>query len=47
LLIERGARADAKDLLWHGTPADWARHEGRKDMEAYLREREAEQMPPE
>jgi Ankyrin repeats (3 copies) len=46
LLIERGARADAKDLLWHGTPADWARHEGRKDMEAYLREREAEQTQP-
>jgi len=37
LLIERGARLDIKDVLWRGTPADWARHEGRTEMEAYLR----------
>jgi len=37
LLVERGARLDLKDILWHGTPADWARHEGREQLEAYLR----------
>jgi ankyrin repeat protein len=37
LLIERGAKADIKDLLWQGTPADWAHHEGRLEIEAYLR----------
>ncbi len=29
LLVEHGARLDIKDVLWHGTPADWARHDGR------------------
>ena len=37
LLVERGARVDMRDLLWKGTPADWAQHEGRKEIEAYLR----------
>ena len=37
LLIERGARSDLKDTLWQGTPADWARHEGRAAIEAFLR----------
>jgi len=37
LLIERGARLDIRDVLWQGTPVDWAQHEGRKEMEAYLR----------
>jgi ankyrin repeat protein len=37
LLVERGARLDLKDLLWQATPADWARHGGRKEIEAYLR----------
>jgi hypothetical protein len=37
LLIERGARVDLRDVLWKGTPADWAHHEGKTDMEAYLR----------
>jgi hypothetical protein len=36
LLVERGARPDMKDTLWQGTPADWARHEGKKDIEEYL-----------
>jgi hypothetical protein len=27
LLVERGARTDARDTLWNGTPLDWARHE--------------------
>jgi len=37
LLVERGARADLKDIVWQGTPADWARHGDRKEVEAYLR----------
>jgi hypothetical protein len=37
LLVERGARLDLKDVLWRATPADWARHEGRTEIEAYLR----------
>ncbi len=40
LLIERGARLDIKDILWHVTPADWARHGGKTEVEAYLRMRE-------
>lgn len=38
LLVERGARLDIKDILWQGTPADWARHGGKTDVERYLRE---------
>jgi len=37
LLVERGARLDMKDILWQGTPADWAAHEGRTELEAWLR----------
>jgi hypothetical protein len=37
LLVKHGARLDTKDLLWNGKPADWARHGGRKELEAYLR----------
>jgi hypothetical protein len=37
LLVERGARLDLKDILWHATPADWARHAGKKEIEEYLR----------
>jgi hypothetical protein len=44
LLVERGARLDIKDVLWHGTPAGWARHEGRTEIEAYLREQEAKRQ---
>jgi hypothetical protein len=40
LLVERGARLDLKDVLWKGTPADWARHAGRKELEEYLRNEE-------
>jgi len=42
LLVDRGARLDLKDVLWHGTPADWARHEGKAETETYLRARENE-----
>ena len=37
LLVERGARLDMKDILFHGTPADWARHAGKTEVEEYLR----------
>jgi hypothetical protein len=40
LLVERGARLDLKDVLWHATPAEWARHEGRVEVERFLREAE-------
>ena len=39
LLVEGGARLDVKDVIWQGTPADWARHERRWEIEAYLRGR--------
>ena len=39
-LVERGARVDIRDVLWRGTPADWAKHAGRTELEAYLRARE-------
>jgi hypothetical protein len=41
LLVERGARFDMKDVLWHATPAEWAKHEGKSQVEAYLRAAEA------
>jgi len=37
LLVERGARLDLKDVLWHATPADWAGHEGKTELEEFLR----------
>jgi hypothetical protein len=46
LLVERGARLDLKDILWQGTPADWARHAGRTEIEAYLREQDVEHGTP-
>jgi Ankyrin repeats (3 copies)/Ankyrin repeats (many copies) len=40
LLVERGgAHLDAMDTLWHGTPAGWAKHAGRTEIEQYLLER--------
>lgn len=41
LLVERGARLDMKDILWHATPAGWARHAGNTEIEGYLRQEEA------
>jgi len=41
LFVERGARLDMKDVLWHGTPADWAKHAGHIELETYLRAQEA------
>lgn len=40
LLVERGARVDIKDILWHGTPSAWAHHMGRTEIEVYLRRHE-------
>jgi hypothetical protein len=37
LLVERGAKLDMKDILFGGTPADWAEHGGKKEVERYLR----------
>jgi hypothetical protein len=37
LLVERGARVDIKDVLWKGTPADWAHHLSKTENEGYLR----------
>jgi Ankyrin repeats (3 copies) len=49
LLLEHGARPDIKDVLWRGTPAGWANHIGRTEMEAYLRplEEKTAKEPPE
>jgi hypothetical protein len=38
LLVEHGARLDTKDILWQATPAEWAQHEGKTEIEKYLRE---------
>jgi Ankyrin repeats (3 copies) len=40
LLVERGARVDLKDVLWQGTPADWAEHAGKTEVGVYLRGQE-------
>ena len=40
LLVERGAKLDQKDVLWRSTPAEWAEHEGRTEVAAYLRAEE-------
>jgi len=41
-LVERGVRLDLKDAIWQGTPAEWAGHEGRDEIEKFLRSREQE-----
>lgn len=42
LLVERGARTDTKDILWQATPADWARHASKLEIETFLRGQELE-----
>jgi Ankyrin repeats (3 copies) len=39
VLVEAGARLDIRDKMYHGTPLDWAEHEGRKEIANYLRGR--------
>jgi hypothetical protein len=41
LLVEHGARLDLKDTIWNGTPAGWARYEGRTAIADYLAQHEA------
>lgn len=36
LLVERGARRDLRDTLFHGTPAGWAEHAGHEALAAWL-----------
>jgi hypothetical protein len=36
LLVERGARTDLEDSLWHGTPLGWARYGGQTAVAEYL-----------
>ena len=45
LLVERGARLDLPDILWRATPADWARHAGKTEIEVYLRGKMDTQNP--
>jgi len=42
LLVKRAARLDLKDVLWHGTPTDWARHAGKTEIESFLRSQETD-----
>lgn len=36
LLVERGARVDLEDKIYHGTPRGWAIHAGQSGIEQYL-----------
>jgi hypothetical protein len=40
LLVANGARLDLRDTMWNATPAEWAKHEGKPELEAYLRAQE-------
>ena len=40
VLVERGARLNLEDVLWHGTPAGWAEYAGHEEIARYLREQE-------
>ena len=37
LLVERGAKLDIQDSMYHGTPLGWAKHAGQVETERYLR----------
>jgi ankyrin repeat protein len=39
LLVERGARLDIEDSIYHGTPLGWALHSGQSAIADYLRSR--------
>ena len=39
LLVERGARKDIRDILFQGTPADWAEHAGHAGIAEFLQHR--------
>lgn len=36
LLVERGAKLDIEDTVYHGTPLGWAKHAGHVETEQYL-----------
>ena len=36
LLVERGAKLDMEDTIYHGTPLGWAKHLGQVEIEKYL-----------
>ena len=40
VLVEAGAELGTRDRVHQGTPLDWAEHEGRTEIAAYLREKE-------
>jgi ankyrin repeat protein len=42
LLVERGARLDIQDTIYHGTPLGWAAYCGKTEIEKYLRAQGAE-----
>lgn len=42
LLVERGARLDLEDTIWHATPEGWATHGGKAEIAEYLRLRRAQ-----
>lgn len=42
LLCERGAELNVRDTLWNATPLNWAVHNKKAEVEAYLREVTAE-----
>ncbi|MFN0100965.1 MAG: ankyrin repeat domain-containing protein [Bryobacteraceae bacterium] len=46
LLVERGARLDIEDTIYHGTPLGWAMHSGQTGVAAYLRARESNSAVP-
>ena len=39
VLVAAGAKLDTRDKVYHGTPLDWAEHEGRLEIADYLRKR--------
>jgi ankyrin repeat protein len=41
LLVSRGARLDLADRIYSSTPLGWARHAGRREVEAFLLSRGA------
>ncbi len=38
LLVERGARLDVRDKIYHSTPLGWAEHAGKAEIAQYLRD---------
>lgn len=37
LLLAHGAEPSVQDILYNGTPADWAEHNGHRELAAWLR----------